>query len=92
MRKFCARITMITEIYIQYSGHYGSINAFNPRDPGINPIQKQVKAGFIIGLSVIICRKPISEPDSQFWNVLIQIHDKIISNTTTSSRGNWLIS
>ena len=46
MRKFCARITMITEIYIQYSGHYGSINAFNPRDPGINPIQKQVKASF----------------------------------------------
>jgi len=68
MRKFCARITMITEIYIQYSGHYGSINAFNPRDPGINPIQKQVK----------------------FWNVLIQIHDKIISNTNTSSRGNWV--
>ena len=37
---------MITEIYIQYSGHYGSINAFNPRDPGINPIQKQVKVRF----------------------------------------------
>ena len=34
--------------------------------------------------------KPIFEPDLQFWNVLIQIHDKIISNTNTSSRGNWV--
>ena len=47
---------MITEIYIQYSGHYGSINAFNPRDPGINPIQKQVKVRFesMIGISWVL--------------------------------------
>ena len=67
MRKFCARITMITEIYIQYSGHYGSINAFNPRDPGINPIQKQVKAWF--KMLVFSCPK-----DSTKWAILNQIY------------------